>query len=85
MVKAAKKKANEPIKNWLRSIVNWMYIVASSGGDNADLKEEMWLSLHNHVTNKHKHPGKLFPKCTHAPLRGKERKKKWIKRRKSLC
>ena len=49
-----------------------------------------WLSLEDHVHNKHKHKDKKFPKCAHGKLRGADRNKKWFQRRKychndSIC
>ena len=38
-----------------------------------------WNSVANHIQNKHRHKDKLFPRCKHGRLTGRERKKKWLK------
>ena len=38
-----------------------------------------WLSLENHIHNKHSGHGDKFPKCAHARLTGK---RKWFKKSK---
>ena len=82
---AAKQKDCEIIGSWQTSIINHLYWCVSStpNGDNKVILAK-WLSLENHVHNKHRHKDKKFPKCAHGKLRGQERKKKWFKRRKWL-
>ena len=82
---AAKQKDCEIIGSWQRSIIKHLYWCVSStpNGDNKVILAK-WLSLENHVHNKHRHKDKKFPKCAHGKLRGQERKKKWFKRRKWL-
>jgi solute carrier family 8 (sodium/calcium exchanger) len=48
-----------------------------SSDDKSDLIDEKWLSLPNHIHNKHKHNGKLYKKCEHGQLN-----RKWFKYRK---
>ena len=80
---AAKQKGCEIIGNWQRSIVNHLYWCVSSTSDSdTETILAKWLSLENHVHNKHRHKDKKFPKCAHGKLRGQDRKKKWFKRRK---
>ena len=80
---AAKQKGCELIGKWRRSIINHFYWCVSStpDGDTETILAK-WLSVENHVHNKHRHKDKKFPKCAHGNLRGQERKKKWFKRRK---
>ena len=53
---------------------------ASTDDDDDNLKEAKWLSITNHIMNKHSgHESPLFPQCLHGRLHGRERKKKWLK------
>ena len=46
---------------------------------------EKWLSVANHVQNIHSHDGDLFPHCEHGELKGRERRKKWLKAGTKVC
>ena len=79
---AAKQKDCGIIGNWQRSIINHLYwCVASTMDGDTDTILAKWLSLDNHVHNKHTHSDIKFPMCVHGSLTGNERKKKWFKRR----
>ena len=82
----AKQKQCELVAKWHKSIVNHLYwCVASTTDGNGDTVKAKWLSLENHIHNKHTgHGSQLFPKCAHRRLCGRERKKKWFKRRQYL-
>lgn len=77
----AKKKDCAVLQKWKKSIVNHMFwCAASSNDDDGDLKEAKWVSITNHIMDKHSgHENPLFPKCRHGRLHGRERKKKWLK------
>ena len=52
------------------------WCAASCEDDDPDLKEAKWLSITNHIMNKHTgHKNPLFPNCLHGRLHGRERKK----------
>ena len=52
------------------------WCAASSNDDDADLKEAKWVSITNHIMDKHSgHENHLFPKCLHGRLHGREWKK----------
>ena len=74
----AKKKDCAVLQKWKKSIVNHMFwCAASSNDDDDDLKEAKWISITNHIMDKHSgHENPLFPKCRHGRLHGRERKKK---------
>lgn len=77
----AKLKDCSDLGTWVQSISNHLWWVASScGGDEQKLRE-MWLSILQHVTNKHKWTGnKVFHHCAHESLsRQEQKKKKWLK------
>lgn len=60
--------------DWSRSMINHLYwSVMSSNGNEEEVKEK-WLSLVNHLHNKHKGHGKIYKRCSHRKL-----KRKWLK------
>lgn len=67
--KAAKKKDAEQIRPRIKSITNHMYWVAGTSGADPDLKEQKWLSILNHIVDKHDGHGTLFYQCVHQELR----------------
>ena len=77
----AKKKDCPVLQKWKKSVVNHMYwCAASCEDDDPDLKDAKWLSITNHIMNKHTiHKNPLFPNCLRERLHGRERKKKWLK------
>ena len=80
---AAKQKECKIIGNWQKSIINHLYwCVASTNDGDEETILAKWLSLDNHVHNKHTHSDKKFPKCTHGDLTSSDRNKKWFNRRK---
>ena len=80
---SAKLKDCKIIGEWVRSIVNHLYwCVASTDAGDQEKIVAKWLSLENHIHNKHSHQNKEFPKCAHKRLTSNQRKKKWFKRRK---
>ena len=79
----AKLKGNEDLAPWIQSITNHLWwCTAQSKGDEQKLRE-MWLSILQHITNKHRWGGnKVYHKCSHGRLSADEqKKKKWLKRR----
>ena len=79
MEKIANKKSCEIASKWTKSLVNHMYwSAASTESGDGDIIEAKWLSVINHIHNKHSHSNKLFPKCVHSTIRNK----KWIQPRK---
>uniref|UniRef100_A0A1X7ST94 MULE transposase domain-containing protein n=1 Tax=Amphimedon queenslandica TaxID=400682 RepID=A0A1X7ST94_AMPQE len=74
--KLGKQKDCESAQQWGRSMTNHLYwSVMSSEDDNSLPVKEKWLSLINHLHNKHKGHGTIFKKCQH----GRVKKKKWLK------
>ncbi|XP_052280835.1 uncharacterized protein LOC127878348 [Dreissena polymorpha] len=71
-----KKKGCEAVGNWAQSIANHLYYRAASSEGNGDLVVAKWLSIGNHVVNRHDGHGDLFQRCLHGPI---DRNKKWIK------
>lgn len=77
----AKLKDCEIVGEWTQSIVNHLYWCAMSSSDsssNEEMIRSKWLSLSNHIHNKHTHKG-IFKKCAHKSLNQNRRKKKWFK------
>lgn len=78
--KLGKKKACIDVLKWKKSVINHLFWCVSSTDDGKDeQREARWLSITNHIMNKHSGHGRLFKKCTHGRLTGRERKKKWLK------
>lgn len=74
---ASKTKGNEILDLWLRSIINHLWWSASSCNGEEDLLCEKWISILNHITNKHSwSTGTKFHSCEHSDLH--EREKPWI-------
>ena len=78
----AKEKDCEIVGEWKKSLVNHLYWSAVSTPDgNGELIKAKWISLDNHIHNKHKKHGKIFTACQHKAIRKRGRKKKWFKPR----
>ncbi|XP_067682035.1 uncharacterized protein [Haliotis asinina] len=65
---AAKKPGCAAVRPWIKSTTNHMYWVAASCKDDPDLKVDKWLSVINHVANKHEGHSSKFKQCEHGPL-----------------
>lgn len=71
---------------WVKSIINHLYwCVASTPDGNETIIKAKWLSLDNHLHNVHRGHSKDFPKCLHGRLRGRDKNKKWLKKRTYTC
>jgi hypothetical protein len=73
---AAKKRGGAEIRPWIKSIVNHCYWIAASSGVDGDLVKAKWLSVANHIADKHDGHSVTFPACEHPPV---EEAKKWMK------
>ena len=82
----AKQKDCELVSKWEQSMINHMYwcVVSTPNGD-GDMMVAKWLSLENHIHNKHSGHGKLFRSCAHGRLVGRTRNKKWFERCDNVC
>ncbi|CAC5374863.1 unnamed protein product [Mytilus coruscus] len=65
---AAKKSGGKDIRPWIKSIVNHIYWISSSCGMDGDLKAAKWLSIMNHMCNKHEGHSSIYPKSDHGEL-----------------
>ena len=77
----AKRKFNEELAPWIKSVSNHLWwSVATCNGD-PKLLIEKWLSIINHVSNKHEWRGcSIFTKCEHHQLTEAQQKEiKWLK------
>ena len=64
-------------------MINHLYwCVVSTPSADGDMMKAKWLSLENHIHNKHSGHGRPFPKCSHKRLVGRNRNEKWFTRRK---
>ena len=76
----SKTKTCEALGLWIRSIANHMWWCSESCGGDDQLLREKWLSLLNHITNKHRWGGsKIFKKCAHTVLTAAEKSEtEWL-------
>ena len=73
----AKQKDCELVGKWEQSMINHMYwcVVSTPNGD-GDMMVAKWLSLENHIHNKHSGHGQLFQKYSHGRLVGRNQNKR---------
>ena len=64
----AKKTKGSDIRPWIKSIVNHVYWISSSCGTDGNLKSAKWLSISNHIVNKHTDHSDVYQKCEHGEL-----------------
>ena len=82
----SKQKDCQLVRQWERSLINHLYwCVVSTSDGNGEVIKAKWLSVDNHIHNVHSGHSKLFRKCSHGKLKGRERQKKWFKRSKYFC
>lgn len=68
--KAAKLDETGIVKKWVTPMVNHVYWCAASTPDgNSDVMEAKYLSMLNHIVNKHKHNNAHYPECCHGRLK----------------
>ncbi|VDI15377.1 Hypothetical predicted protein [Mytilus galloprovincialis] len=86
MVKISKEKDCKEVGEWIKSITNHMYWVAAStpNGDSEEMVSK-WLSVANHVQNKHRGHSDQVANCLHGELVGHDRKKNWLKPGTKAC
>ena len=79
--KAGTKKECAILNKWMRSICNHLWWSSATCGGSYEVLKEKWLSILQHVKNRHSWGGnKHVHKCCHPRLKAtEERKKKWIK------
>ena len=68
--KIGKKKGCENVGKWVQSIKNNNHVhwCASSSNGDPELVKEKWLSIVNHIANRHEGHGTRFPKCLHDEI-----------------
>ncbi|XP_057713474.1 uncharacterized protein LOC130929879 [Corythoichthys intestinalis] len=75
----SKLRGCEALKPWIGSIINHLYwSVASTRPGDPRLILDKWESVLSHVQNDHSGFKGSFPRCSHGPLEGRERKKPWL-------
>lgn len=72
------------IKKWCKAIVNHVYWIASSTPlDNPEVYsntlEAKWISMGDHIANKHRHTNPLYPACAHPRRRRGDQKRDYLK------
>ena len=77
LTKAAKRKSCAELNAWIKSIINHFWWCCSSCKGNPEELKEKWLSILQHIANKHTWKGcKIYKKCAHKKLSKKERRHK---------
>ena len=81
LIKKAKKKCNEELLPWIQSVSNHLWWSVATCDGNTSVMKEKWLSIINHIANKHKwRGGKHFKKCAYRILTRNEKKQvQWLK------
>ncbi|XP_052464668.1 uncharacterized protein LOC128021464 isoform X1 [Carassius gibelio] len=74
--KVCKLKGCEKIRKWLHSIKNHIYWTAASSSSGPE-RVAKWMSMLNHMQNKHTHEDSNFPACLHGTRRSRDTKK-WL-------
>ena len=77
---ATKPKKHEPLKPWVKSIINHFWWSCGTCEGNVDILKEKWVSILNHVIDIHAWDDcTLFHECSHAPMSNEMREtKKWL-------
>ena len=77
LLKIAKKKSCSEINGWIKSIINHFWWSCASSKGNVDELTEKWVSILNHITNRHTWKGcKYYKRCAHKRLTKKQRSTK---------
>ena len=63
-----KRKDCQILLEWAPAINRHMYWVAASSGGDQELARAKWLSMMNHVVDKHSGHSVLFPVCLHDEI-----------------
>lgn len=71
---AARSRGCQIIGLWVKSVIAHMYHAVDVGNGNGDLAVAVWLSLLNHIQDKHTGHSVLYPECDHRQLK----RRKWI-------
>jgi len=79
-VALSNEKDCKDLTPWIKSVINHLYwTAASSYGENPEVILAKWLSIQNHIVNRHEGHSPHFNSCQHGALEGRERHKKWLK------
>lgn len=77
LLKIARKKSCSEINAWIKSIINHFWWSCASSKGNVDELTEKWVSILNHITNRHTWKGnKFYKRCAHKRLSKKQRSTK---------
>lgn len=74
LLQAAKSTSCTAIGPWSRSLVNHLYFSVKRGDGNGDLAVAVWLSMMNHIQDKHDGHSLQYERCQHGDLEPR----KWI-------
>lgn len=82
LTKLSKKKGHEGLVPWIRHVSNHLWWCSATCDGDANILKEKWISLLNHVINKHSFKENVYyKKCAHKRLTKKDRKgMEWVKK-----
>ena len=63
-----KKKGNSKVLEWVQSVKNRVYCCAASSDGIGTLVKEKWLSILNHIIDKHSDHGTAYKDCPHDKI-----------------
>ncbi|CAN7980564.1 unnamed protein product [Ixodes pacificus] len=65
---AGKRAGCQPLEEWTQATTNHMYWSAMAAGGKWELLVEIWLSMQNHVIDKHTGHGGSYTRCVHQEI-----------------
>ncbi|EEC09542.1 conserved hypothetical protein, partial [Ixodes scapularis] len=65
---ASKRAGCQDLQIWIQTATNHMYWSARAAGGDEKLLIDIWLSMHNHVINKHSGHEGTYGRCLHGDM-----------------
>ncbi|KAG0423672.1 hypothetical protein HPB47_000560 [Ixodes persulcatus] len=75
---ASKRAGCQDLQIWIQTATNHMYWSARAAGGDKKLLIDIWLSMHNHVINKHLGHEGTYGRCLHGDICQSQHDHRWI-------